>query len=45
MIKRVTLKNFKKFSDSQFSFHPSGVTYLAGGNNSGKSTILQALAV
>jgi energy-coupling factor transporter ATP-binding protein EcfA2 len=45
MIKEVTIRNFKRFRNETFVFRPDGVTLLAGGNNSGKSTILQALAV
>ncbi len=45
MIKEVQLRNFKRFKDHVFSFRPSGVTLLAGGNNSGKSSVLQALAL
>lgn len=46
MITKVTIQNFKRFKhQTEFSLHPAGVTYLAGGNNSGKSTLLQALAV
>ncbi|CAM3204104.1 ATP-dependent nuclease [Asticcacaulis taihuensis] len=45
MIKRVVLKNFKKFRETTFNLLPNGVTFLAGGNNSGKSTLLQALAI
>lgn len=45
MIKEVTIRNFKRFRNETFALHPEGVTLLAGGNNSGKSTILQALAV
>ena len=46
MIHKVTVQNFKRFKDStEFVLHPKGVSYLAGGNNSGKSTLLQALAV
>src|SRR5947209_782273 len=46
MISKVTIKNFKRFKDeTAFSLSPNGVTFLAGGNNSGKSTLLQALAV
>ncbi|OKP65811.1 hypothetical protein BTE77_32560 [Ensifer adhaerens] len=45
MIRRVTLTNFKKFKDTQFELLPDGISFLAGGNNSGKSTLLQALAV
>lgn len=45
MITKVTVQNFKRFRSETFEFHPEGVTLLAGGNNSGKSTILQALAI
>src|SRR3989442_6597377 len=46
MISQVTIQNFKRFKDpTAFVFKPDGVTFLAGGNNSGKSTLLQALAV
>lgn len=45
MLKQLRLQNFKRYKDATFTFHPDGVTLLAGGNNSGKSTILQALAV
>ena len=46
MITTVTIERFKRFKDpTVFSFKPEGVTFLAGGNNSGKSTLLQALAV
>lgn len=46
MLTKVTIQNFKRFKDpTEFNLQPQGVTYLAGGNNSGKSTLLQALAV
>jgi len=46
MISRVTVRNFKRFKEpTTFVLKPEGVTFLAGGNNSGKSTLLQALAV
>ncbi len=46
MISKVTIQNFKRFKDpTEFAIRPAGVTFLAGGNNSGKSTLLQALAV
>ncbi len=45
MIKEVRLQNFKRYRDQVFTFRPDGITLLAGGNNSGKSTVLQALAV
>lgn len=45
LIKRVQFTRFKQFDHSSFDFHPSSVTFLAGGNNSGKSSILHGLAV
>src|SRR5215510_3132890 len=46
MISQVTIENFKRFkAPTEFVIKPEGVTFLAGGNNSGKSTLLQALAV
>jgi predicted ATPase len=46
MISQVTIENFKRFKvPTEFVLKPEGVTFLAGGNNSGKSTLLQALAV
>ena len=46
MISQVTIENFKRFkAPTEFVLKPEGVTFLAGGNNSGKSTLLQALAV
>lgn len=46
MLKKVTVQNFKRLKEpTEFVLQPHGVTYLAGGNNSGKSTLLQALAV
>jgi len=46
VISQVTIQNFKRFKASTvFVLKPEGVTFLAGGNNSGKSTLLQALAV
>ncbi|MEU4259413.1 AAA family ATPase [Streptomyces fradiae] len=45
MIKRVQFTRFKQFSQASFDFNPSSVTFLAGGNNSGKSSILHGLAV
>jgi predicted ATPase len=46
MICKLTIQNFKRFKDpTEFSLKPEGVTFLAGGNNSGKSTLLHALAV
>lgn len=46
MITKVSIHGFKRFKTlTEFEFTPSGVTFLAGGNNSGKSTFLQALGV
>ena len=46
MISKVIIQNFKRFkAPTEFALKPEGVTFLAGGNNSGKSTLLQALAV
>ena len=45
MIESVKLTRFKRFTNSSFALHPTTITFLAGGNNSGKSTLLQAIAV
>jgi hypothetical protein len=45
VIEAVTLKRFKQFRDERVPLLPSGITLLAGGNNSGKSSILHGLAV
>ena len=45
MIKKVKLMRFKKFKDQEFNLNPNGVTLLVGGNNSGKSTLIHALAI
>lgn len=45
MIKRLTLHRFKQFTALNLDLHPKGVSLLAGGNNSGKSTLLHSLAV
>ena len=42
MITKVTIENFKRFSQQEFTLSESIV--LAGPNNAGKSTLLQALA-
>ena len=42
MIARVTIENFKRFGRQEFSLDP--VTVLAGPNNSGKTTLIQALS-
>ncbi|MGN7201152.1 AAA family ATPase [Arthrobacter sp. SAFR-044] len=43
-IESVTLQKFKQFKEVQVDMSP-GITLMAGGNNSGKSSVLQALAV
>ena len=43
MISKVSLKFFKRFADQEF--HLADTIVLAGPNNSGKSTLLQAIAV
>lgn len=45
MIRSVRLTNFKRFADTQIDLRPGGISFLAGGNNSGKSSLLQAIAV
>ncbi len=45
MIKEVKLTRFKKYNNHRFQLLPCGVTLFVGGNNSGKSTLIQALAV
>ena len=42
MIRRVSIKNFKRFRDEKFELADTVV--LAGPNNAGKSTLLQAIA-
>lgn len=42
MIRKVTLKNFKRFEDVEFDV--AGHVVLAGPNNTGKTTLLQAIA-
>ena len=42
MIRKVTLKNFKRFEDVTFDL--AGHVVLAGPNNTGKTTLLQAIA-
>lgn len=45
MFKEVTLYRFKKFNEEKIKLNPNSLTLLVGGNNSGKSTILHAIAV
>ena len=42
-IKKVTLHRFKQFRDAEIGLE-NGLSLIVGGNNSGKSSILQALA-
>jgi predicted ATPase len=44
MITKVVFHRFKKFKDKSISLKPS-VVLLAGGNNSGKTTLMQGLAI
>lgn len=44
MIEKVAFHRFKKFKDKTIEFKPS-VVLLAGGNNSGKTTLMQGLAI
>lgn len=44
MISRVSFHRFKQFADESFDLQP-GVSLLAGGNNSGKTTILHGMAI
>ena len=43
MIKKVVLRNFKRFKEETFEFNT--IDLVVGANNSGKSTVLQALAI
>jgi predicted ATPase len=45
MITKLELVNFKRFREKTIHFKPFQLQVLAGANNSGKSTILHALAV
>ena len=45
VIEAITFKRFKKFKDQRIPLLPTGITLLAGGNNSGKSSVLHGLAV
>lgn len=45
MITNIELNRFKKFQKGNFALKSEGVSLLAGPNNSGKSTLLHALAV
>jgi predicted ATPase len=45
MIKKIELTKFKRYKKQTISLIPTGITVLAGGNNSGKSTLLHAITV
>lgn len=45
MIREIRLQRFKQFSDKTIRLGRRGVTFLAGANNSGKSSVLHAFAV
>lgn len=45
MIERVHFHRFKQYRDITFDLRPRGISLVAGGNNSGKSTLLHGLAV
>lgn len=45
MIEELVLRKFKRFRDRSIPLSTASVTLIAGANNSGKSTILHALAV
>lgn len=45
MIGWVKLTRFKRYTDTRIALKEDGISFLAGGNNSGKSTVLQAIAV
>lgn len=45
MIKKVEIKKFKRLNDVSVELHPFELTLVVGGNNSGKSTLLHAIAV
>lgn len=45
MLKNVAFHRFKQFKKSTFKLRSNGVTLVAGGNNSGKTSLLHGLAV
>jgi energy-coupling factor transporter ATP-binding protein EcfA2 len=45
MIKKIELQNFKRFKKQPIELKPNFLSLIVGGNNSGKSSILHALAV
>ena len=45
MFKKVEIKRFKRLQDVTLDLHPSTLSLVVGGNNSGKSTLLHSIAV
>ena len=45
MITKVHFHRFKQYRDETFELRPEGISLVAGGNNSGKSTLLHGLAI
>ena len=45
MIKKIVIKRFKRLEDVTVELHPEKLSLVVGGNNSGKSTLLHAIAV
>lgn len=44
MLASITLKNFRRYEQAMFRFHPK-MTILIGENGKGKTTILDAVAI
>lgn len=45
MIEKVEIVKFKRFINNTIELHPNTMTFVIGGNNAGKSSILHALAL